>query len=198
MRAALLGLWFLMLPTGVAAPYKILYAEQFYRLYHLHFYQATDDTAENIVWLQEALKADFANPLYALAKIESRQEWERYKWLFKVHVNLKLVELHLNLARRYDKQAALFFNAPWKKQNLESLEIAQKFYEYSLFYWEEAKSWAKKLRRARGYLEDLPIWEDDSYRIRTGDLDYADIIREHLLRLEEVRRAFETMDESTY
>jgi len=153
---------------------------------------------ENIYYLEQALKADFCNPLYALAKIENKQEWERYRYLFKMHVYLRLIRLYLTLGSGYDKRVAYFYNAPWKKQNLESLEIAEQVYRTALGYWDEARSWSQKIKPSLIHLEEVENWEDEHYRIRTGELDYADIISSHLRRLERVRRRFENMDENTY
>lgn len=178
--------------------YRILYAEQYYRLYHLHFYQYPDDTMENVYYLERALEADFANPLYALARIETREQWAQYRALFKMHVNLKLVELYLALGSKYDKQAAYFYNAPWRDQNLESLELAGQAYRVAVGYWEEARGWAFRLPRLFFNLEEIQIWEDERTRIVTGDLDYGRIIDSHLSRLERVRRQFESMDKNTY
>ena len=82
----------LVVPLVPSSAWRILYAEQYYRLYHLHFYQSPDDSMENIYYLENALKADFCNPLYALARIEHKTEAERYRNLFRMHVNLKLIE----------------------------------------------------------------------------------------------------------
>jgi hypothetical protein len=188
---------FLISPLSLFA-YKILYAEQFYKLYHRHLYNYPDDIMENIVWLEQALKADFANPLYALAKIENKDEWRHYRYLFKMHVNLKLVELYRSLGSRYEKRIAYFFNAPWKEQNLESLEIAEKMYKLALFYWDEAIDWAKKLRSSPHHLEDIQNWEDEKARMQTGELDYKDIIGEHLKHLYNTRDTFQKMDDRTY
>ena len=178
--------------------YKILYAEQYYKLYHQHLGMTSDDIMENIVWLEEALKADFANPLYALAQVDNDREWEQYRNLFRMHVNLKIVELHLRLGSRYDKRVAYFYNAPWREQNLESLEKAETLYETALYYWKQAISWARKVKPYGIYLEEIQNWQDEAYRIRTGELDYYRIIGEQLERVRSVREAFEAMDDSTY
>lgn len=178
--------------------YTVLYAEQYYKLFHRHFYMYPDNTMENMVWLERALNADFCNPLYALAEINDDAEWEHYRYLFKMHVNLKLVELNLLLANGYDKHKAYFYNEPWKEQNLKSLEIAEELYKTGLYYWEQAKIWASRLVSSRHHLDDLQNWEDELYRIFTGDLDYEEIIHEHLTRLYKVRADFEAMGENTY
>jgi threonine dehydrogenase-like Zn-dependent dehydrogenase len=48
------------------------------------------------------------------------------------------------------------------------------------------------------HLEEIQMWADENHRIETGELDYAAIIGRHQERLEEVRAAFEAMDENTY
>jgi hypothetical protein len=188
----------LLLPALSASAYRVLYAEQYYRLYHLHFYQYPDDSLENIYYLQEALKADFANPLYALARIDTPQEWSQYRTLFRMHANLKLVELYLTLGSKYDKMVAYFYNAPWKEDNLRSLELAEQCYRTAVGHWEEARRWAAELPILYFNLEEIQQWEDERVRIRNGDLDYGRIISDHLARLQRVRAAFRSMDENTY
>ena len=198
MKKTILLLLLLLLPLTRGFSYRILYAEQYYRLYHLHFYQYPDDTMENIYYLEEALKADFCNPLYALARIENKKEWERYRNLFRMHVNLRLIDLYLTLGSKYDKMQAFFFNKPWKQDNLKSLEIAEQVYNTAIAYWKEARTWSRKTGFAFLTLEQVQKWEDERYRIQNGDLDYGEIIRSHLQRLQKVRRDFMAMDAVTF
>lgn len=188
----------LFLSAAPAFSYRILYAEQFYRLYHVQFYQYPDRIAENIYFLEQALRSDFCNPLYALAEIENEREWERYRYLFTMHVNLKLTELYLRWGSKYNKEKAYFYNAPWQQQNLESLEKAEALFEYSKVYWEEARKWSEKAWPLPYHMEQIQNWEDENYRIEQGELDYGDIIDEHLGRLYKVREDFLNMDENTY
>lgn len=198
MRALILGLVFTLIPVSAVFSYDILYAEQFYRLYHDHFHRYPEDTLENIFYLEKALKSDFCNPLNALAVIETKKEWERYRYLFSMHVNTKLVELYLTLASKYDKLEAYFYNYPWKEENLKSLEKAERIYSMARYYWSEALRWAKKVPPSYINLEEIQHWEDENYRIKTKDLDYGAIINSHLARLSKVRQEFLDMDESTY
>lgn len=184
--------------TSPLHAYKILYAEQYYKLFHTHFYQYPEDINENIYWLQEALKADFANPLNALADIKTKEEWERYRYLFKMHVNLKLTNLYLTLGSKYDKREAYFYNAPWKDENLKSLKIAEGYYKNASYYWDQAKEWESKIEFSWTPLEKIANWEDEAFRIRSGGLDYEKIIESHLARLKKVRGDFMAMDEKTY
>jgi len=181
--------------------YYVTYKEQYYRLFHLHLIQYPDDTMENIYWLEQALKADFANPLYAFALIENETEWEKYRYLFNMHINIKLTEQYLFLGNKWNKRNAYFYNAPWKEQNLESLDIAENCFRTALYYWEEAKTWAEKANQRRFrwiHLQKIQFWEDSAFRIETGKLNYARTINRELASLERVRQIFRAMDESTY
>jgi hypothetical protein len=193
-----LALCFLAGFPNRAYSYPILYAEQFYRLFHLHHYQYPDRTAENIWYLERALRSDFANPLYALARIPDTKHWERYRYLFYMHVNLKLTELHLNWGSKYQKLTAYFFNAPWQRENLESLDRAEELFRFALNYWEEARSWSKKAYPLPYHMEDIQFWEDENFRIETGELNYTNIIAEQIRRVEKVRADFQAMDANTY
>jgi hypothetical protein len=194
------ALLLVLVASSIALPgYPVYFKEQFYRLYHTHYIQYPDDTIENIYWLEQATKADFCNPLYALATITNEREWERYRYLVNMHLDLKLIEQHLYLGAKFDKRVAYFYNAPWKKENLESLKIAETAYKAALTYWTTAREWALKAEEIRFlYLPDVQFMEDEAFRIKDGQLDYARIIGRQLARLEKVRADFEAMDEATY
>lgn len=195
---------FLLLITASTLPLQawvVRYKEQFYRLYHTHYNRDPDHVMENIYWLERALEADFANPLHAIGRITNEKEWEKYRYLMMMHLNLKLVEQHLRLGVQWDKQVAYFFNAPWREQNLDSLNTAETCYRTALVYWNEAKLWAEKasVREFRFlFLTDLQFWEDERARITDGTLNYERTINRELTRLEKVRADFLAMDENTY
>lgn len=196
--AVILAILALCLPAPAHA-YRLGFKEQLYRLYHQHLKSESLDIAENIHWLEECLRADFANPLNALAVIHNKTEWEKYRYLFMMHLNLKLVESYLQWGSQFNKQEAYFYNAPWQQLNLESLDKAEKLFRYSLNYWEDAKAYAKKLEAFKWTeLPAVQAWEDEQYRIATGDLDYQAIVEKHLGKLEQVRQTFKNMDAKTY
>jgi hypothetical protein len=177
--------------------YFVTYKEQYYRLFHLHYIQYPDDTMENIYWLEQAIKADFANPLYALALIENETQWEKYRYLFNMHVHIKLVEQYLFLANKWNKRSAYFYNSPWKDQNLESLETAETCFRTALYYWDEVLQWKEKAgeRRFRWInLQKIQFWEDEVFRIENGSLDYGKTIRRELALLQKVREKFQAME----
>lgn len=178
---------------------RVMYREQLYRLYHQHFYANPERIAENVYWLEQALRSDFANPLNALATITTEREWDWYRALFTMHINLKLTELYLQWGAQYMKWEAYFYNAPWQRQNLESLERAEAYFSYARVYWEAAQRWSEEVADVRFlHLEEIQYWEDEHHRIRTGSLDWGRTIDRSLDRLAEVRAAFEAMDETTY
>lgn len=182
-------------------PYFVTYKEQYYRLFHVHYQQYPDDVMENIYWLERAVEADFANPRFALAKIADKTDWEKYRYLFMMHINLKLIEQHMRLGRTWDKQVAYFYDAPWKEQYLRDLETAEKCYKTALYYWTEASLWAEKANQGKFrflFLTDIQNWEDERERISSGELDYDRIITRELNRLEKVKADFLAMDENTY
>ena len=184
-----------------SSAYFVEYKEQYYKLYHIHLHQAPDDIVENIYWLEKAINADFCNPLYALGKITTKKEWEKYRYLFMMHLNLKMTEQHLRLGSKFDKQAAYFYNYPWKEQNIDSLSKAENFYNIAMAYWKEAKIWAEKanIREFQFMIfDDLMGWEDEREKIALGTLNYERTINRELRRLAKVREEFMNMDDSTY
>jgi hypothetical protein len=177
--------------------YFVTYKEQYYKLFHVHYIQYPDDSMENIYWLEKAMKADFANPLYALTLIENEIQWEKYCYLFNMHINIKLIEQYLFLGNKWNKRNAYFYNAPWKDQNLESLETAETCFRTALYYWDEAVAWAQKAneRRFRWIdLQKIQFWEDEALRIENGKLNYAKTIKRELDLLQKVREKFEAME----
>jgi len=199
MKRAIATLSLLLVATALIAGYPVYFKEQYYRLYHRHYIQYPDDSIENIYWLERAIEADFCNPLYALAKIEDKRAWERYRYLFSMHLELKMIEQHLALGSKFDKRVAYFYNAPWKRENLESLATAETAYRAALAYWPRAQEWAAKAESIRfTHLPEVQYWEDEAARIADGSLDYGRIIARELERLGRVRAAFEAMDEDSY
>ena len=181
--------------------YMVKYKEDYYKLFHVHYQQYPDDVMENIYWLEQAVKADFCNPLYAPCKINSQDEWEKYRYLFMMHVNLKLIEQHLRLGRTYDKKSVNFYDAPWKDLYIENLEKTLSCYQAGLYYWQEAKLWAEKAGTKKFRfmnLQDIQYWEDERERINTGNLNYEKILNREIERVQKNIEGFKNMDESIY
>jgi hypothetical protein len=171
-----------LVPTQGAAR-RLYYAEEFY-LYVMNLYHANQNLERNIRFMQWALDAPFDNPVRSLALIRTENDFERYKLLFKMHVNMLIIDSTLQLARRFDKEHVYFFNLWWAQSLKESFTFARYNYETSLNYWDEVLRYAEALDKLPGRL-DLEAWEDEYESIRSGEFDYAKIIAGHLARLDE-------------
>lgn len=181
--------------------YMVKYKEDYYKLYHIHYAQTTDECLENIWYLEQAVKADFCNPLYAMAKIENEDQWEKYRYLFQMHLNLKLIEQHLRLGRIYDKKVAYFYDAPWKDEYLRNLKTAKTYYETCYYYWDEALIWAEKANTGNFkflFITDQQEWEDERERIASGVLNYKKTLDRELKRLQGVIDDLEAMENKKY
>jgi len=178
---------FLFFPLQKANAYMVKYKEDFYKLYHVHYQQYPDDCMENIYWLEKAVQADFCNPQFVDFKITNEKEWEKYRYLFQMHLNLKLIEQHLRLGRIYDKKCIYFYDAPWKDEYLRNMEKALSCYKAGLYYWQETKVWYEKADAPSFnwlFITDKQNWEDERERIKTGELNYEKMLNREIERLE--------------
>ena len=184
------------LPSSLSA-YMVKYKEDWYKLYHVHYQQYPDDCIENIYWLEKAVQADFCTPQFADIKIETEKEWEKYRYLFQMHINLKLIEQHLRLGRSYDKKCIYFYDAPWKDEYLNNMQKALSCYQAGLYYWQEAKVWCEKANAASFnflFITGKQNWEDERERIANGDLDYEKMLKREINRLEKNIKELHEMD----
>ena len=143
----------------------------------------------------------FRGENFSSPKIENENDWEKYRYLFQMHLNLKLIEQHMRLGRIYDKQVAHFYDQPWKDTYIENLKKALTCYEAGLYYWKEASLWAEKANTGKFrflFITDLQNWEDERERIGNGNLDYEKILNREIARVQKVISEFEGMDEKTY
>lgn len=179
----------------------IIYAEEWYRLYHQHLHRYPENEHQNLIYLENALLANFSNPLFALSRINTAAEWQVYRYLFKMHVNLQIIRTYMALADKYDRQHVYFYNAPWRKQNLESLNIAEQFYKRSYYFWNEALKWVDLLNDSSLkwiHLTDISYWHDELILIKEEKLNFEKILNKKIEHLNTNRQKFLNMDENTY
>ncbi|BDU62525.1 hypothetical protein BOFE_00650 [Candidatus Borrelia fainii] len=149
---------------------------------------------KNIFFLQNALKCPFGNPNYSLSKVETREEWDKYKLLFKMHVNLLLVKQHLYLGDLFDTRYTYFYKTPKKKGILENLNKSTIFYKIAADYYTEALKYHKQLQKykfTKMKSDGITNWEDEYHRIETKELNYYDIIKRELTRIEQTKKFFQ-------
>jgi hypothetical protein len=176
---------------------RITYAEEWYKLYHMHLHRYPADELDNLIYLERALDAHFSNALYALAPIQNEKEWEYYQLLFKLHVNLQIVRTYMAIAMKYDREKVYFYNAPWRDANLRSLLIAEEYYQRALFFWQATKPWIEQLNTPAFRWMHIPAlnnWQQELTKINNGDLDFEKIINRHLNTLQEHRSFFESLE----
>jgi len=186
---------FLFASAGQVDARRLYYAEEFY-LYVLNLHHTNPNLARNIRYMQWALEAPFDNPVRSLAVIKTEDDFERYRSLFKMHVNLLIIDSYLKLGARFDKEHVYFFNLRYAEELLESFGIARYYYETGKNYWDEAVIHA---HRADGVETRITrdSWENELYLILSGELDYDRIIDEHLGRLDGKIRTVEGYLEQT-
>lgn len=197
MKKIFLFFMLLFVTFSQASAYMVKYKEDFYKLYHVHYQQYPDDCIENIYWLEKAAQADFCNPQFVDFKVTDKVQWEKYRYLFQMHINLKLIEQHLRLGRTYDKKCAYFYDAPWKDEYLRNIEKALSCYKAGLYYWQEANLWCEKANESKFnflFVTDKQNWEDERERIKNGDLNYEKMLKREISRLEKVQSDLQEMD----
>lgn len=185
-------------PLQKASAYFVTYKEEYYNLYHVHYQQYPDDVMENIYWLEKAVKADFCNPQFVGFKITDEKQWEKYRYLFQMHLNLKLIEQYLRLGRTYDKKSVYFYDAPYKEDYLNNLDTALKCYNTALYYWQEVKVWCEKANAPSFnflFVTDRQNWEDERERIVNGELNYEKMLNREINRVEKNIEELNQMDE---
>ena len=162
------------------------YVEDFYRLYGMKLYYNENSLRMNIVRLKHALQCNFRHPSEALVKVESSDEYLKYRRLMFMHINILIMRNYLKIASRYDLKNIKFHSQPFAKEINESFEIAEKLYKEAIPYWHEAKKYAEDASTIK-ITTKLSNIESERYSIMRNELDYGKIIDDHLLRLNNKR-----------
>lgn len=151
------------------------YVEDFYQLYGMKLYYDENSLRTNIERLNCALSTKFRHPSQALVKIETEEEYEKYKNLLLMHINYLIMRDHLKIAARYDKRKIYFYNLDFAKDISDSLDIADEYYAQALPYWKEVKKYAEKASKYK-ITTELSYMESERYSIIHGETDFAKTI----------------------
>ena len=151
------------------------YLEDYYLLYGMKMHYNENALRKNIERLKTGLQCKFRHPSQALVKVESEQEYLKYRNLMYMHINMLIMRNYLTIASRYDKQKVYFYNGDYGKEISESLDIADKYYGEALPYWDRVMEYAKKASLIK-ITTDLGFIETERKNIITGDIDFAKII----------------------
>ncbi len=158
------------------------YLEDFYQLYGMKQYYNENSLRKNIERLKTALNCRFRHPSEALVKIESAEEYMKYRRLMFMHINILIMRNYMSVAARYDKQKIAFHSSPFAREIKESFDIAEGLYKEAIPYWETARKYASDASEVR-ITTDLGFIESERFSIMSGDLDYGKIINDHLKKL---------------
>ena len=180
--------------TNTNASSKFFYAEQWYVIFNEQIKREPNNFKRNIFFLKNALKYPFGNPNYSLSKVETREEWDKYKLLFKMHTNLLLVKQHLYLGDLFDTRYIYFYKTPQKNGIIENLNKATNFYKIASDYYTEALKYHKQLNKKHKFIkirsDGITNWEDEYHKIEMKELNYYDIIKKELIRIEKTKEFF--------
>ncbi len=162
------------------------YLEDYYELYGMKQYYNENSLRKNIERMKTALRCKFRHPSEALVKVETREEYHKYRRLMFMHINILILRNYLRIAARYDKRKVYFYNLDFAREIKESLDIAERMYRDAVPYWDKAKGYAKRASEIK-ITTDLGFIESERYSIVKGELDYGKIINDHLKRINKKR-----------
>jgi len=155
------------------------FLEDYYQLYGMKLYYNENSLRKNIEMLRRGLNSKFRHPSNAIVKVETEQEYLKYRKLMFMHMNILIMRNYMRIGVRYDMKKIYFYNADYAQEISESLKIAEQFYRDALPYWQEAKKHAADASKIR-LTTKLSNIESERYSIITGELDFERIINRHI------------------
>jgi hypothetical protein len=161
--------------------------EDFYELAGLKQHYGENELRRNIYFYKISLQKKFRHPQRALCKIESEEEYYKYRNLLFMHLNLRIMRSYLRLGSLYDKRHLYFYNLDFAEDLEKSFQIAEGFYREAIPYWEKAREYADRANEVP-YELDLGTLETERFEIVTGKLDFGWIIENHLDRVEKKQK----------
>jgi hypothetical protein len=156
--------------------------EDFYEMAGLKQHYGVNELRRNIYFLKIGLRKKFRHPQRALCKIESEEQYYKYRNLLFMHLNLRIMRSYLRIGSLYDKRHLYFYNLDFAEDLDKSFEIAEGFYKEAIPYWEKAREHADRANEVPIEL-DLGTLETERFEIVTGKLNYTWIIENHLEKL---------------
>ncbi len=158
------------------------YLEDFYELYGMKQYYNENSLRKNIERMKTALNCRFRHPSEALVKVDSDEEYYKYRNLMFMHINLLIMRNYMTIASKYDKQKIYFYNMSFAKEIKESMDIAENTYKEAIPFWEKAKKYAEEASSVK-ITTGLGFIESERFSIIKGALSYGKIIDDHLKRI---------------
>ncbi|MCB1326467.1 MAG: hypothetical protein H7A21_05985 [Spirochaetales bacterium] len=163
--------------------YEPRFLEDFYQLYGLPHHYNVPEVKESIYFLVQSLTHRFRHPRDALCKIETEEQYHKYRLLMHMHINLLIMRMYLRLGSLFDKRHLYFHDLDVADDLEVSFLIARTYYNEARTYWAQAVRYAGQAADYRFEL-DLPQIETERYQIMTGRLNFDRIIERHLYQVE--------------
>ncbi len=163
------------------------YLEDYYELYCMKQYYNENSLRKNIERLKTALRCKFRHPSQALVKMESEAEYNKYRNLLFMHLNMLIMRNYMRIASKYDKQKIYFYNMDFATEIKDSLDIAENLYKEAIPYWKKAREYAGKASNYK-LTTDLGYIESERYSIVKNELDFGRIIDKYIKKIGKKRR----------
>ena len=157
--------------------------EDFYELYGLPIAYDENNIKRSIFFLDQALSHKFRHPSRSLCKIESEEEFHKYRLLLFMHINQLIMRSFMRIASQYDVVDLNFHDLDFADDLEKSLLIARTYYNEAIPFWENTVKYAKSASDYNFTL-DLGSIESERFQIVRGELDFKRQIDRHLERLE--------------
>ena len=157
--------------------------EDFLKIYNQWLYSDLDSTSRNIYFLELAYVAGYNHPIQALTTITNEIQFDRYKYLLQMHICTLLTQEYINYGYFFVKEHVYFYNQEFKTNYLNGYDVAEFYFNGARKYWNEAVSNAQFADSIKGWRTDLNYYEDEIYRIKTGDLNYYKVLDNLMVRV---------------
>lgn len=105
-----------------------------------------DTIARNIYLLELALVMPFEDPIKALVRITSKQQYEKYKYAIEAHLHQRLADQYLQYGRLFYKENIYFYTTDYYKEYLLGYDIAEFYFRSARIYRQRAENFAEKAR----------------------------------------------------
>lgn len=163
--------------------YHPQFFEDYYELYGLSQGYNVSQLKENIYFLYMAQSAPFRHPRNALCKIETEEQYHKYRNLMFMQAHLMIMRMYLRLGSLFDKRHLYFHDLDFADDLEVSFLVARTYYKEAEKYWYSARQYALEANK-HPFEIDLPQIESTRFEIVRGDLDFKRIIDRHESRVE--------------
>ncbi len=165
------------------------FKEDFFTKYASYLIPDPDYVSRNIFFLELAYTLPWDDPIRALVPVTNQMQYAKYQNLLMMHICLMLTKEYINYGYLYFKEHVYFYNRDYFTNYLQGYEVAEKYFNDARGYWDQTIHFAQMADAYTGWHMNLNFdgihiaFEDEVYRIKTGDLNFYPIIDNLMVRL---------------